>query len=58
MKTLKKKSHLYIAICVVLEGEVLRFSYSDDGIGLDRKYQNDPMKILEVHETTRKNGQD
>lgn len=52
----EKKSHLYIAICVVLEGEVLRFSYSDDGIGLDRKYQNDPMKILEVHETTRKNG--
>ncbi|MCT4783140.1 MULTISPECIES: ATP-binding protein [Exiguobacterium] len=30
--------------------------YSDDGIGLDKKYQNDPFRILEVHETSRNNG--
>lgn len=52
----EKKGHLYITICVSLDDDVLKFSYSDDGVGLDRKYQNSPMKILEVHETTRKNG--
>lgn len=52
----EKKGHLYITICASLDDDVLKFSYSDDGVGLDRKYQNSPMKILEVHETTRKNG--
>ena len=52
----EKINHLDITICVTLDDGVLQFSYSDDGIGLDRKYQNNPMKILEVHETTRKNG--
>ena len=52
----EKKGHLYITICATLDDGVLKFSYSDDGVGLDRKYQNNPMKILEVHETTRKNG--
>lgn len=52
----EKNNHLNIVIRVVLEDGVLKFSYFDDGIGLDRKYQDNPMKILEVHETTRKNG--
>lgn len=30
--------------------------YSDNGKGLDEKYYRDPFRILEVHETTRKNG--
>ena len=30
--------------------------YSDNGKGLDKKYGSNPRKILEVHETTRKNG--
>ena len=30
--------------------------YEDDGIGLDPKYEKDPKRILEVHETTRENG--
>nr|WP_295257125.1 ATP-binding protein [uncultured Blautia sp.] len=34
----------------------LKVKYSDDGKGLDKKYESDPMKILEVHETTRTNG--
>lgn len=52
----EKINHLHITIQVVLEDGLLKFSYSDDGIGLDKKYQSNPMKILEVHETTRKDG--
>ena len=35
---------------------MLAFFYKDDGKGLDKKYLNNPRRILEVHETTRKNG--
>ena len=49
-------NHLKIFIKVNLSGDLLMFSYSDDGKGLDKKYLNCPEKILEVHETTRKNG--
>lgn len=34
----------------------LYFSYSDNGVGLPQKYKNEPMRILEVHETSRENG--
>ena len=34
----------------------LKIKYCDNGKGLDDKYKTDPMKILEVHETTRTNG--
>jgi len=34
----------------------LMFNYSDNGKGLDKKYLSNPRKILEVHETSRKNG--
>lgn len=36
--------------------EYLYFEYLDNGKGLHPKYLNNPRKILEVHETTRKNG--
>lgn len=37
-------------------GSSHKFIYSDNGKGLDKKYINDPKRILEVHETTRTNG--
>ena len=49
-------SHLDISINVKLSGGLLWVSYSDNGKGLDKKYLKNPRKILEVHETTRKNG--
>lgn len=36
--------------------ELVEFNYSDDGIGLPKKFIDCPMKILEVHQTSRKNG--
>lgn len=36
--------------------EKIWFSYKDDGVGLAPKYRNNPRKILEVHESTRKEG--
>lgn len=50
------KNHLNIEISVKQEGELLSFKYSDNGKGLHNKYLDNPRKILEVHETTRKNG--
>ena len=34
----------------------LEFRYSDNGIGLSDKYKDDPMRILDVHETSRDGG--
>ena len=34
----------------------LKVVYSDDGIGLDSKYKDNPYRILEVNESTRPNG--
>lgn len=39
-----------------LEGESFYLKYSDNGVGLAEKYKSNPRRILEVHETTRKNG--
>lgn len=50
------KNNLLITISVKQVGEQLYFSYDDNGKGLDRKYQDNPRRILDVHETTRKNG--
>ena len=47
---------LIISIKVNQNGNCLNFSYSDNGVGLDSKYLMNPRKILEVHETNRKNG--
>jgi Molecular chaperone, HSP90 family len=48
--------HLNILIKVLESNGLLKFIYSDDGKGLDKKYAQNPRKILEVHETTRANG--
>lgn len=45
-----------VKIVVTKTNGLLNFKYSDSGKGLDSKYKSDPMKILEVHETTRTNG--
>lgn len=50
------KSSLGISIEMVKHGNQLIFVYKDDGKGLDKAYIDDPMKILEVHETTRSDG--
>lgn len=47
---------LIITIYVEEIGGSLKIKYCDNGKGLDDKYKTDPMKILEVHETTRTNG--
>ena len=51
-----KKNHVNVVIKVRKVMENLQIDYYDDGVGLDKKYLNNPMKILEVHETTRRNG--
>ena len=51
-----ESNHLKITILTSLNEGKLTLIYSDDGTGLAQKYQDDPRKILAVHETTRKNG--
>jgi signal transduction histidine kinase len=50
------RNHLTIYIQAILNNNVLDFLYNDDGKGLDQKYIDNPMKILEVHESSRKQG--
>lgn len=50
------RQSLNINIEIKCHLNTLNFSYSDDGVGLDKKYQNEPFRILEVHETTRSEG--
>lgn len=52
----EESNRLNITIVVKPIDNLLHFIYSDDGKGLDKKYATNPRKILEVHETTRKNG--
>ena len=49
-------SELIIDITYTMVDNLLRFTYKDNGIGLNEKYRDDPMKILQVHETTRADG--
>lgn len=49
-------NNLVVTISVQMDGDSLLFSYTDNGKGLDKKYKNNPRRILEVHETTRQNG--
>ena len=37
-------------------GKYINLAYWDKGKGLSAKYRYDPMRILEVHETSRKKG--
>lgn len=52
----ENSNHLLIDIETKQCGELLSFVYKDNGKGLAKKYINAPRKILEVHETTRRNG--
>jgi len=45
-----------IEISIIKEKNSLIVQYQDSGIGLPQKYLNDPMRILAVHETSRKDG--
>lgn len=47
---------LEIYIHAQKKGQYINIIYSDNGKGLSAKYKFDPMRILEVHETSRKKG--
>lgn len=49
-------NHLTIYIYARINEGYLEFIYEDDGKGLCKKYIDNPMKILEVHETSQKKG--
>lgn len=48
--------HLSVEVIAKERNNSILFVYSDNGKGLDKKYNSNPRRILEVHETTRKNG--
>ena len=52
----ENRSSLEIAINILSDEKMIYIEYQDNGIGLDKKYLFNPMKILEVHESTRKKG--
>lgn len=52
----EKAAQLAISVIIKERNGELLIDYSDNGRGLDKKYADNPMKILEVHETTRTNG--
>lgn len=54
----KNEKGASLVICIDLDYNdgILNFDYRDDGLGLDAKYKNNPMKILEAHESTREDG--
>ena len=47
---------LRIDIYAVKKGSYINLVYKDNGIGLSGKYREDPLRILEVHESSRENG--
>ncbi len=47
---------LEIKINIYSDEKKILIEYHDNGKGLDKKYISNPMKILEVHESTRKKG--
>lgn len=52
----KKLPEINIEIKILKENEYIKIKYRDFGIGLDKIYQKDPFKILDVHETNRYDG--
>lgn len=52
----EEKQNLDIKIYIKEIESLIKFKYIDNGKGLGKKYLLNPKKILEVHETTRKNG--
>ncbi len=51
-----EKNEISINIKIDEYGNKLKISYKDDGVGLIDKYKKDPRRILEVHESSRKDG--
>ena len=47
---------LLINIDISKQENKLLFEYYDNGVGLNRKYKDEPARIFESHETTRPNG--
>lgn len=59
LNSLQQNEHqnkINITIVIKKKNNYLDIFYCDNGGGLSQKYINDPMRILEVHETSRKNG--
>ena len=59
LNSLQQNEHqnrINITIAILQKNSSLDIFYCDDGGGLSPKYLNDPMRILMVHETSRKNG--
>lgn len=50
------KDNLSININAENYDDRLEFIYSDNGVGLNEKYKDNPRRILDVQETTRRNG--
>ncbi|MFS3915511.1 sensor histidine kinase [Bacillus australimaris] len=50
------RDKLLIEIIVEVKGDLIFLRYCDNGIGLHKKYSDDPKRILEVHETSRNEG--
>ncbi|WP_198512561.1 ATP-binding protein [Bacillus sp. mrc49] len=50
------KDRLIIKIVAEVNEDLISLKYSDNGRGLNRKYKNDPGRILDVHETSREDG--
>lgn len=50
------REELKIKIVMEFNEDLINLKYSDNGIGLDKKYARDPNRILEVHETSRDDG--
>lgn len=49
-------SHLIVNIECKFTNNSINVKYVDNGVGLNVKYKNNPLRILEVNETTRENG--
>lgn len=52
----KDNANLNINIIIKKVNGFLEVIYTDEGKGLNKKYIDNPMRILEVHETSRKDG--
>lgn len=52
----KLKEKINIKIKIEKNEEYLKIIYQDDGKGLHKKFEKDPMKILKAHVTTRNDG--
>lgn len=52
----KTLSRINIEIMILQSDNFLEISYSDTGCGLSPKYLKNPMRILDVHESSREDG--